>query len=248
MTLSQWELEGEALENLKSLTIKQNINLCFTYANQVRISLDENLILREVQSLIKTFAAAINQSERLSDLVLKKRSIAIPLPIQRSSEFMTQKSSISFIAKRTCFGISILWKKDLSLNQSMIPLGSCTMKLNATTEMIPVTWPEFSGIHPFAPLDQAQGYLELISGAQQVILPKLQDMLEFRFNPMLGPKGEYAGLLVIKKYLEEIGQENRKICLIQARPTEQTQPVPFMASMTVVVLNCDRRETLILLI
>lgn len=232
------ELEGEALENLKSLTIKQNINLCFYYANQVRISLDEKSNLEEVQSLIKTFAAAINQSERLSDLVLK-RSIAIPLPIQRSSEFMTQKVFNQFHSETDMLRyIHSLEKKDLSLNQSMIPLGSCTMKLNATTEMIPVTWPEFSGIHPFAPLDQAQGYLELISELNSD-LAEITGYAGISVQPNAGSQGEYAGLLVIKKYLEEIGQENRKICLIPSSAHGTNPASAAMAGMTVVVVNCD---------
>ena len=114
--------------------------------------------------------------------------------------------------------------KDIALDRSMIPLGSCTMKLNATTEMIPVTWPEFGGIHPYAPADQTKGYKVLINGLEEMLC-RITGFHAFSLQPNAGSQGELAGLLAIRAYHESNGEAERNICLIPTPHTARTQPV-----------------------
>ncbi|MEJ2420027.1 MAG: aminomethyl-transferring glycine dehydrogenase subunit GcvPB, partial [Exilibacterium sp.] len=133
-----------------------------------------------------------------------------------------------------------LESRDIALNHSMIPLGSCTMKLNASAEMIPVTWPEFSNLHPFAPLTQAQGYLQLFEELQQM----LQDCTGYdavSLQPNAGSQGEYAGLIAIKKYFASKGEHDRDICLIPSSAHGTNPASAHMAGMKVVVVGCDSR-------
>merc|ERR1712032_922021 len=134
--------------------------------------------------------------------------------------------------------LKALENRDLSLNHSMISLGSCTMKLNATSEMIPVTWPEFSDIHPFAPHDQVVGYHEMIEDLNKD-LSEITGFAAVSAQPNSGATGEYAGLLAIKNYLEHKGEGHRNICLIP-KSAHGTNPVSaVMAGMKVVVINND---------
>jgi glycine dehydrogenase len=128
--------------------------------------------------------------------------------------------------------------RDVALDRSMIPLGSCTMKLNATTEMLPITWPEFAGLHPFAPLDQAAGYLELISGLERW----LADMTGYdrvSLQPNAGSQGELAGLLAIRGYHRANGDDGRVVCLIPSSAHGTNAASAVMAGMRVVVVACD---------
>jgi len=131
-----------------------------------------------------------------------------------------------------------LENKDLSLNHSMISLGSCTMKLNATTEMIPVTWPEFCNIHPFAPHDQVVGYHEMIEELNKD-LSEITGFAAVSAQPNSGATGEYAGLLAIKKYLESTGQGHRDVCLIPKSAHGTNPASAVMAGMKVVVVEND---------
>lgn len=131
-----------------------------------------------------------------------------------------------------------LQNKDITLTHSMIPLGSCTMKLNATTELVPVSWPEISQLHPFAPTSQVQGMIEMIKDLEQ----KLCDITGFAavsLQPNAGSQGEYAGLLVIRKYHQSRGDHHRKICLIPSSAHGTNPASAVMAGMEVVVVNCD---------
>jgi glycine dehydrogenase len=130
--------------------------------------------------------------------------------------------------------------KDIALNRAMIPLGSCTMKLNATTEMIPITWPEFANIHPFAPLDQAQGYLALIRELE-AMLTEITGFAAVSLQPNAGSQGEYSGLLVIRRYHRSRGEARRDVCLIPASAHGTNPASAVMAHMTVVVVNCDEK-------
>ena len=135
--------------------------------------------------------------------------------------------------------IKRLENKDLALNHSMISLGSCTMKLNATAEMIPITWPEFANLHPFCPLDQAEGY--------QIMIGELHDWLvnitgydAVSLQPNSGAQGEYAGLIAIRKYHESRGDAHRNVCLIPSSAHGTNPASAQMASMKIVVVNCDK--------
>jgi glycine dehydrogenase len=131
-----------------------------------------------------------------------------------------------------------LQDKDLALDRSMIPLGSCTMKLNATTEMMPVTWPEFSAIHPFAPPDQAEGYRQLL-GELSAWLAEITGFAAISLQPNAGSQGEYAGLLTIQKYHQARGEAHRRVCLIPASAHGTNPASAHMAGLEVVVVGCD---------
>jgi glycine dehydrogenase len=130
--------------------------------------------------------------------------------------------------------------KDIALDRSMIPLGSCTMKLNATSEMIPVTWPEFANLHPFAPAEQAQGYRELVDGLERMLV-ECTGYAAVSMQPNAGSQGEYAGLLVIKAWHESRGEGHRDICLIPSSAHGTNPASAHMAGMQVVVVACDER-------
>jgi len=128
--------------------------------------------------------------------------------------------------------------RDVALNQSMIPLGSCTMKLNAAAEMIPITWPEFGRMHPFAPMEQAQGYQQLFTDLQQM-LEACTGYAAISLQPNAGSQGEYAGLVAIKKYFQNKGESQRDICLIPSSAHGTNPASAQMASLKVVVVKCD---------
>ena len=128
--------------------------------------------------------------------------------------------------------------RDLTLNQAMIPLGSCTMKLNATAEMMPITWPGFGAIHPFAPAAQAAGYRELVTGLERM-LSDITGFAAVSLQPNAGSQGEYAGLLVIRRYHESRGEGGRQICLIPSSAHGTNPASAVMAGMTVQVVACD---------
>ena len=134
--------------------------------------------------------------------------------------------------------IKRLEAKDLSLCHSMIPLGSCTMKLNATTEMIPVTWPEFNALHPFTPVEQAKGYLEIIEELDKD-LSEITGFAKMSMQPNSGAQGEYTGLMVIREYFKDKGESHRNIALIPSSAHGTNPASAVMAGMKVVVTKCD---------
>ena len=175
-----------------------------------------------------------------ADLVITG-SQSIPQALVRTSAFLTHPTFNRYHTEHEMLRyMKRLESKDLAMNHSMITLGSCTMKLNATTEMIPVTWPEFSDIHPFAPKSQTQGYEQLV----RELTDYLKDITGFDaicMQPNSGAQGEYAGLLAIRKYHESRGEGHRNVCLIP-RSAHGTNPASAqMADMRVVVTNCDEQ-------
>lgn len=175
----------------------------------------------------------------LDETVVNDGSNSIPASLRRVTPFLEHPTFNRYHTEHEMLRyMKRLESKDLAMNHSMITLGSCTMKLNATTEMIPVTWPEFSSIHPFAPQDQTQGYEQLVDELDGY----LRDITGFDaicMQPNSGAQGEYAGLLAIKKYHESRGEGHRNVCLIP-RSAHGTNPASAqMASMRVVVTECD---------
>ena len=135
-----------------------------------------------------------------------------------------------------------LQSRDLSLAQAMIPLGTCTMKLNATSEMLPVTWPEFGRIHPFAPLDQTAGYLEMFAQLEKW-LAEITGFAAVSLQPNAGSQGEYAGLLVIRAYHESRGDAHRNVCLIPTSAHGTNPASAVIAGFNVVAVRPMRRAT-----
>src|SRR5579871_2074718 len=163
----------------------------------------------------------------------------IPSSLQRKSKFLQQPVFNSYHSETELLRyIHLLQSKDLSLTHSMIPLGSCTMKLNATTEMIPVTWPKFSSIHPFAPVDQATGYKIMIDELE-TDLSEITGFDAVSLQPNSGAQGEFTGLRIIRKYQEQQPGKKRDICLIPVSAHGTNPASAAMAGMRVVTVKCD---------
>lgn len=215
-----------------------NINLRVYDADYLGISLDETTRRGEIRRLWKVFSSHANE---LLDIKSVDRDIKECLPghLQRKSDFLTHPVFNRYHSESEMMRyMRRLARKDIALDRSMIPLGSCTMKLNAATEMQAISYREFNSIHPFAPLDQTQGY--------QQLLEELEDMLcdltgfdAFSFQPNAGSQGEYAGLLVIRKYHETRGQGHRNICLIPSSAHGTNPASAIMAGLKIVVVSCD---------
>ncbi len=199
------------------------------------ISLNETTTSEDISDILEVFSG---QKRDLTKLIADA-SKKIPDDLIRLSTFMTHKVFNSFHSETSMLRyIQKLQNKDLSLTQAMIPLGSCTMKLNATTELIPVSWPEFNKIHPFVPLDQAKGYLQLIKETEQM-LATITGFSCVSLQPNAGSQGEFAGLLVIRRYQQEKNQGERNICLIPHSAHGTNPASAVMSGLKVVVIKCD---------
>ncbi|MBE2255006.1 MAG: aminomethyl-transferring glycine dehydrogenase [Ignavibacteria bacterium] len=224
---------------IKKLAEANNIN--FRYEkNFIGISLNETTKIEDVKDIVNIFAEAIKKNPDFEE-DLKTDFSTIPTSLIRSSNFMFHPVFSSHRSETEMLRyIKSLENKDLSLTHSMIPLGSCTMKLNATTEMLPITMPLFSDLHPFAPVDQAEGYLEMIKELEND-LSEITGFEGTSVQPNSGAQGEYAGLLVIRQYHLKNGNTNRNICLIPSSAHGTNPASAVMAGMKVVVVNCDER-------
>ncbi len=207
-----------------------------TFADgSIGISLDERSTPAEVASLLEVFAAGTGKAPSKAAVAAR----AIDGPLARTSPFLTHPVFTSHHSETEMLRyIHMLESRDLALNVSMIPLGSCTMKLNATTEMIPVTWPEFSAIHPFAPAEQAQGYQRIFSDIT-AWLSEITGFPAVSLQPNAGAQGEYTGLLVIRAYHQRRGEGHRNVCLIPSSAHGTNPASAVMAGMEVVIVRCD---------
>ncbi|SDZ39031.1 glycine dehydrogenase [Variovorax sp. YR266] len=214
------------------------VNLRQRLQQHLGISLDETSTRADVETLWSLFAPAGTQAPRFDDLSGSTTPL-IPEDLRRSSAFLTHpvfnthKSETAMLRY-----IRSLSDKDLALDRSMIPLGSCTMKLNATSEMIPITWPEFANIHPFAPADQQQGYAQL-DAQLRAWLCEATGYAGISLQPNAGSQGEYAGLLAIRSFHEAKGQGHRNICLIPSSAHGTNPASAQMVGLQVVVTACD---------
>jgi glycine dehydrogenase len=212
-----------------------HINLRHIDATSLAISLDETTTREDVVRLASLFGARIDDIDALD----RETADALPAPLKRTSAFLTHPVFNSYRSEHEMLRyLRQLADKDLALDRSMIPLGSCTMKLNATAEMIPVTWPEFANIHPLAPAEQWRGYRELIDSLEaQLIAITGYDAVSLQ--PNAGAQGEYAGLLAIRAYHHANGQAQRDVCLIPESAHGTNPASAQMCGMTVVVTKCD---------
>ncbi len=217
------------------------INLRLIDADTLGISLDESTTRSTVETLLACFAG---DSHGLAVPELDgaiSGEPGIPAGLQRQSAFMTHPVFSSYHSETEMLRyIKSLENKDLALNHSMIPLGSCTMKLNATAEMIPVTWPEFGQLHPFAPLAQTEGY-QIMIAELEAMLREITGFDAICMQPNSGAQGEYAGLLAIRKFHEANGEGHRNVCLIPTSAHGTNPASAMMASMRVVLVNCDEQ-------
>lgn len=200
----------------------------------ISISLDETTSLKDVEEIITIFA---NVTKKTCVSIDKNVSAIIPENLLRKTDYLTQKVFKLYHSETEMMRyLKKLEIKDLSLNRAMIPLGSCTMKLNAAIEMIPFTWPEFANIHPFVPQSQVKGYLEMISNMEQ-ILCKITGFSKVSFQPNSGAAGEYAGLTTIRNYQRQNNMANRTVCLIPASAHGTNPASAAMAGMRIVIVK-----------
>ncbi|MBV8097720.1 MAG: aminomethyl-transferring glycine dehydrogenase, partial [Verrucomicrobia bacterium] len=227
---------GAAAEKILSEAAKQKINFRFYPDGWVGISLDETVSAADLEVLAKLF----DTEQRLSwDKFRQTEVELVPDVFQRQSAFLQQPVFNSFHTETELMRyLKRLENRDLSLTTSMIPLGSCTMKLNAAVEMLPVTWPGFGQIHPFAPREQTVGYRRLISGLEDW-LAKITGFAAVTVQPNAGSQGEYAGLLAIRRYHEKRGEKNRNVCLIPTSAHGTNPASAAMAGFQVVPVLCD---------
>ena len=212
----------------------QLMNLRMMDANHISISLDETTTDQEIENIKKLFKELSKKAKGVS-------SFELPVDIRRSSEYLTHPVFHLYRTETEMLRyIRKLCDKDIALDRAMIPLGSCTMKLNATSEMIPVGWEEFSNIHPYAPHDQTAGYKILINDLEAK-LSEITGYSAVSLQPNAGSQGEYAGLLAIDAFHRSNGDQQRKICLIPESAHGTNPASAQMAGMKVVPISCDKK-------
>ena len=217
---------------------ESRINLRVVDANHLGISFDETTKRVHLERLWAVFATHAKTKFSIDDIDAVITD-CITDTLSRKSEYLTHPTFSLYQSETLMLRyIRELGQKDIALDRSMIPLGSCTMKLNSTTEMTPVTFHKFSAIHPFAPLDQTQGYHQLIEELE-TMLCEITGFDAISFQPNAGSQGEYAGLLCIMRYLQEQGEGHRNICLIPESAHGTNPASAALAGMKVVVVKCD---------
>lgn len=219
-------------DNIHQAAHAKGINLRAIDANHVGISFDETTTLDTANAVLSLFNA-----NALSEI----STASIDANLRRTSSYLTHPVFNSHHSEHAMLRyLRELADKDLALDRSMIPLGSCTMKLNATSEMLPITWPEFANIHPYAPTAQTAGYRSMIAEIEQMLCDAT-GYAAVSLQPNAGSQGEYAGLLIIQKYHATRGQAHRNICLIPSSAHGTNPASASMANMQVVVVACDEK-------
>jgi glycine dehydrogenase len=225
---------GEQQSEIISRGVNEQINFRIVGKDALGISLDETTTPAIIEAVWRAFGGTLQ-----FDAVATAAASSLPAMLVRTSEFLThpvfhrhrsETELLRYMRK--------LADRDLALDRAMIPLGSCTMKLNATTEMIPVTWPEFGALHPFAPAEQAAGYHEMFADLR-AWLCEITGYDAVSLQPNSGAQGEYAGLLAIRAYHQSRGESQRNICLIPSSAHGTNPASAHLAGMEVVVVKCD---------
>ena len=221
-------------KKLNKIALSRNVNFCNLINNQISISVNEKTNhddLDQIISIIEEYSGQKSANIEFPDIPM--------IDNVRESEILSHPVFNSYHSETSLMRyIKSLENKDLSLTQSMISLGSCTMKLNAASEMIPLSWSEWNSIHPFVPVDQAKGYHEVISKLE-TFLSEITGFSATSLQPNSGAQGEYSGLMVIKSYLNKIGQSHRDICLIPSSAHGTNPASAIMAGLKVVVIGTD---------
>ena len=226
---------GVDAASLHAKAVAAGFNLRHIDASSVAISLDETTTRADVSALAAVFGADIGDIDARDTAT----DNALPNALRRTSAFMQHPVFNSHHSEHEILRyMRSLADKDLAMDRTMIPLGSCTMKLNATAEMIPVTWPEFANLHPLAPADQALGYKALIEGLEEMLV-ECTGYDAVSLQPNSGAQGEYAGLLAIRAYHRSRGDEHRDICLIPESAHGTNPASAQLCGMQVVVTKCD---------
>ena len=226
-------------KKIKELAEAKGINLYYVDEDTVNVSFDETKTLEDVKDLLEIFAET--RGDRIIMNLKTEIETEFGMNLKRQTDYLTHPVFNLYHSEHGILRyLKRLEDKDLSLVHSMISLGSCTMKLNATAEMIPITWPELNGIHPFAPANQTEGYHEMFRNLQKW-LAEITGFDAISLQPNSGAQGEYAGLMVIRAFHESRGQSNRNIALIPSSAHGTNPASAVMAGMKVVVTACDER-------
>lgn len=227
-------------ENVRRIAEKKEINFRYYGDGRIGISFDETKNLEDVSLILDVFAEAAGKKNEFDlEAAASRTAVEYPAGLSRRSEYLTHPVFKLYHTEHEMLRyMKRLENKDLSLVHSMISLGSCTMKLNATAEMIPLTWPEFGNIHPFAPADQAQGYAQLFEELD-AWLSEITGYEKISFQPNSGAQGEFAGLMTIRNYHKSRGEEFRNVVLIPSSAHGTNPASAVMAGMEVVVVQCD---------
>ncbi len=224
------------LNNIKTLALSKEINFWYE-DNNILISLDETVLENDLNDIISVFAVA--KSIDVKNLEFEIENNSFPEELNRKSGYLSHPVFNSYYSETEFMRyIKNLEKQDLSLTTSMIPLGSCTMKLNAATEMFAITLPEFANIHPFVPLDQAEGYKQIFDELNAALC-RLTGFKAVSLQPNSGAQGEYAGLMVIRSYHCSKGEGHRTVILIPSSAHGTNPASAVMAGGKVVIVNCD---------
>ncbi|KAG8375664.1 hypothetical protein BUALT_Bualt10G0123800 [Buddleja alternifolia] len=219
---------------------KSEINLRIVDKNTITVSFDETTTLEDVDKLFEVFASGKPVSFTAASLAPEVENL-IPSGLVRESPYLTHSIFNSYHTEHELLRyIHRLQAKDLSLCHSMIPLGSCTMKLNATTEMMPVTWPAFADLHPFAPTEQASGYQEMFKNLGDMLCT-ITGFDSFSLQPNAGAAGEYAGLMVIRAYHMSRGDHHRNVCIIPVSAHGTNPASAAMCGMKIVAVGTDSK-------
>jgi glycine dehydrogenase len=228
-------------KKIEGLSRKARMNFRYISNRFTGISLDETVGLEDIMRIVDVFASARGVEYQRSAVTGADDSgeVFYSRELTRDSAFLTHPVFNSYHSETKMLRyIKTLENRDLSLTTSMIPLGSCTMKLNAAAEMIPISWPEFSRLHPFAPLDQAEGYAEIIKELEN-FLCEITGFPSVSLQPNSGAQGEYTGLMMIRAYYRDIGQGHRNVVLVPASAHGTNPASAVLSGMDVVVVSCD---------
>ncbi len=236
------ELENQQeVENLKKSALREKINFRYFENNCVGISINETTIEYDVDEIIRIFAELKDKEIDETEYINNKNEAGLHLPggLKRESVFLTHPVFKKYHTETEMMRyIKNLERKDLSLTTSMIPLGSCTMKLNAAVELLPLSWKEFGNIHPFAPVDQAEGFHFIINELEKY-LAEITGFSAVTFQPNSGAQGEFTGLMIIRKYHIVNGQPGRNVILIPSSAHGTNPASAVMAGNKVVIVKCD---------
>jgi glycine dehydrogenase len=229
---------GKRAKTIHAAARERGINLREISDTLVGISLDETTQPADLENIWSAFATS-DQTVPVFEEVEASAPDQLPSSLERTSSFLEHPVFNTYHSETDMLRyLRSLADKDLALDRTMIPLGSCTMKLNATTEMIPVTWKEFGGMHPFVPFDQSQGYLQLIDELEKMLC-ECTGYDAVSLQPNSGAQGEYAGLLAIRSWHESRGHGHRNVCLIPSSAHGTNPATAQMVGMKVVVVACD---------
>ena len=221
-------------KSIEKVALSKEVNLCYHSENEISISVNEKTDLKDLDLIISIFEEYIGQKSAKIEFPKNhlieniRESMILSHPVFNS--YHSETSLMRYIKS--------LENKDLSLTQSMISLGSCTMKLNSASEMIPLSWSEWNSIHPFVPINQAQGYHHVINNLENYLC-EITGFSATSLQPNSGAQGEYSGLMVIKSFLNRIGEEHRNICLIPSSAHGTNPASAIMAGLKVVVIGTD---------